>query len=214
MLILHRNERTPFINALRLFATTSKPDYAARLSQKEWGDWTPLLAMILMYGEGKTQQAYNASRRPEAQLAMNGVAILVLFILMYLSTRERSDSEDKALPPWMYTNSFVYTERGFTIYGHHPKFVSGKWKFVSWKMSQHFHDVLTWGTSQAGRMRCLAAFFQMRSHTLFVLEQIREWKKNLPESVTPVMKMLIAKAHLDLKDEDWLRQKAEEKGKQ
>ncbi|KIM24091.1 hypothetical protein M408DRAFT_331992 [Serendipita vermifera MAFF 305830] len=106
--------------------------------------------------------------------------------------------------------SFVYTEKGFTFYGHYPKFVEQKWRFGSWEMSNRFANVLSNDATRADRMRCLAAFFRICSHTLFVLKQIQAWSKHLPPSVAPLMQTLIARAHFDAKDNLWLREKVEE----
>lgn len=208
------NKPTPFINPLRLFATTPRPDFVARLTGEQWQDWTYLMLLNLTYGEGKTYRTYAANaRRTSAQLAMNGVATLDIFILMYLSTRkylEDKQPNDQNLPPWMFTMSFVYTEKGFTFYGHYPKFVEQKWRFGSWEMSNRFANVLSNDATRADRMRCLAAFFRICSHTLFVLKQIQAWSKHLPPSVAPLMQTLIARAHFDAKDNLWLREKVEE----
>lgn len=205
------NQSMPLMNPLRFFATTPRADYAVRLSGEEWREWTDLMSLNLMSGEGKTHRNYAANDgRTAAQLAMNSVATLIIFILMYLSTRRDTGPNDPDLPAWMFTMSFVYTERGFTIYAHYPKFTGRKWEFASWKITQNLKDVLSQKASRADRVRCLAAFLLMRSHTLFVREQIKTWSQNLPPSVVPLMKILIARAHLEMVDASTLQEGTED----
>ncbi|KIM22267.1 hypothetical protein M408DRAFT_28817 [Serendipita vermifera MAFF 305830] len=205
-----KNEATRFADPLRFFGTTPEPDYAVRLFGKKWSHWTPLMALVMASGECKPIQKLKADT--EAQLAMNSVATLVILILVYLSTRK---SKKDPLPAWMFTMSFTYTQYGFVIYGHFPRVEKSprgpEWKFVSWQIANRFERVWESDTPNNLRMAGLAVLYELRAHTEFVVKQIGAWSDNLPPSVTPIMERLIAKAHLDMKDYEWLIEKVSNK---
>ncbi|KIM21485.1 hypothetical protein M408DRAFT_29554 [Serendipita vermifera MAFF 305830] len=194
-----KNVATKFIDPLRHFGTNPKPDYAARVSGENWNHWPTLMSPIIVSGECKPASEVNDST--EAQLAMNSTAIMVLFTMMYLSTRT-SASED--IPPWMFTTSLVYTEEGFAIYAHYPEFTrSHEWNFVSALLSKHFVGVWTDETSDQDRMRGLAALLKLRLHAQFVTERLLDWSRSPPASAAPIVAELIARAHLDMKNYTW-----------
>jgi hypothetical protein len=206
-----RNNILRFLKCLHLFGTDPKADYAVRLSGEEWRDWGALLAICILSGECKPSAEF--TKQTAAQLAMNNVPALIMFILVHLSTRMTAD---QPLPPWMWTYGFVYTELGLTIYAHFPKLVKtddGKWtwKFVSCEVTKDFQNMWREGEDEELQMRGLAAINMMRSHTEFVLEQLLIWSKNLPKTAVTIMDTLIARAHFEMKDYDWLLEKAREK---
>jgi len=144
-------------------------------------------------------------------MAMNSVPALIVLILVHLSTRK---SATQKLLPWMFIYAFCYTERGITVYAHFPKFVAspdgkgGKWKFVSWRVTDKFKNMWARNRTEDLRMRGLATLYLMRSHTEFVLEQLLAWSKNLPHSVLPIIDRLIARSQLQLEQCDQLIRKA------
>lgn len=198
-----KNEATRFIDPLRLLGTTPEPDYAVRLSGKEWSHWTDRLALVMTSGECKPISKLD--EHTVAQLAMNSVATLVILILIYLSTRK---SKEDPMPPWMFTMSFTYSQNGFVIYGHFPKPHDEDWNFASWRITDIFQSAWENTTEIKVRMSALATLYELRAHTEFVVKQIRTWSNNLPASVAPIMDRLIAKAHLDIGDYLWLMEKA------
>jgi hypothetical protein len=199
-----------FLQCLHFFWTDPKADYAVRLSGDEWKEWGALMAICLLSGECKKSTEF--TEQTEAQLAMNSVPALIMFILLHLSTRTTAD---QPLPPWMWKYAFVYTELGVTIYAHFPKLVvtkdgEARWKFVSRKVSEKFRKMWAESASNDLRMRGRAVIDMMRSHTEFLLEQLLSWSKNLPESAVPIMDTLIAKARLEMEDYEWLKKKVQE----
>jgi hypothetical protein len=201
----------PVLDCLRLFGTNPKADYAARLSGVDWFLCGFLLALCLLSGECKPSRNFGA--KTEAQMAMNSVAALIVLILMHLSIRK---SANQKLLPWMFLYAFCYTEQGITIYAHFPKFVvspdgkGGKWKFVSWKVTNKFETMWAEDRTEPLRMRGLATLYLMKSHTEFVVEQLLAWSKNLPHSARPVIDRLIARSYLELGQWDWLIRKVHE----
>jgi hypothetical protein len=210
-LIITRNKSLRFLDCFRLFGTNPKPDYAASLSGVDWLLCGFLLALCLLSGECKPARNFGA--KTEAQMAMNSVATLIVLILMHLSTRK---SANQKLLPWMFIYAFCYTEKGITIYAHFPKFVAspdgkgGKWKFVSWKVTEKFQEMWAKLRTEDLRMSGLATLYLMRSHTEFVLEQLLAWSKNLPRSALPIVDILIARSHVELGQWDWLIRKVHE----
>jgi hypothetical protein len=134
---------------------------------------------------------------------------------MYLDTRPTADA---ALPGWMFNFSWIYTKHGFIIYVHYPSIKlldNGKdwsWKMVSVRLTEEYSRV--WNprySSISGLHRAKAAADIMVSHTDFVLDQIRKWSHSRGQyGDGSIMNQLIARAHYEEGNYEWLHQKVGE----
>lgn len=181
-----------FPTHLRLFGTLPSPDLYVRARIQDWHGWTPDLLPIIFAGECIKKQG-NKDHAP-GHLAAAFHATLILLVLMYLDTR-RSSSE--MMPAWMYLYGLAYDEQGFSVYIHFPKpRVSGdrlEWDFVSLLLTSKFKAI---DYDRGRRMRALAFLFKIRSHSFFLLEQLRSWASNRSGTVSN-LKKLVARAELE-----------------
>jgi hypothetical protein len=137
---------------------------------------------------------------------------------MYLDTRPTADA---ALPGWMFNFSWIYTQQGFIIYIHYPSVKlldDGKdwsWKMVSLMLTKDYSRI--WdpeSSNMANYHRAKAAADIMVSHTDFVLDQIRKWSHSRGQyGDGSIMNQLIARAHYEEGNYEWLHEKFREEEK-
>jgi hypothetical protein len=147
-----------------------------------------------------------------AQLAFNTRAVIILQILMHLDTRENADTP---LPGWMFNLAWIANHHGFTIYAHYPSVKvandgSWSWKMVSVMLTNIFSNVWVKPSPIGELQQAKAAFDMVVSHTSFVLDQIRKWSQARGYGEGSIMNQLIAKAHLEEGNYDWLYKKMKE----
>jgi hypothetical protein len=163
-------------------------------------------------GDMKTPKAMGKNNA--AQLAFNTRPLIILQILMHLDTREQADTP---LPGWMFNLAWISNHRGYTVYVHYPSINMEKdGKTWSWKMvSVMLTDIYSsaWGSRStiAQQQRAKAAFDMVVSHTSFVLDQIRRWSRARGcYGKGSIMNQLIARAHLEEGNYEWLYEKMKE----
>ncbi|CAG7850322.1 SubName: Full=Uncharacterized protein {ECO:0000313/EMBL:CCA75764.1} [Serendipita indica DSM 11827] len=169
------NQPLPFPPLLRAFGTDPSPDIYNRadINTLDWGN--EKLMPVFFAGECKPSHKYDEWDVP-AQLASAFHGTLVILVLYYLDNR--ANTRDP-LPPWLFLYGIGYTEKNVMVYSHHPAYRPDKdtaiprWHFVSselYTFPSAFRD---------GRRRCrlLSALYRIRSHSLFVLEQLQQWER-------------------------------------
>jgi hypothetical protein len=72
------------------------------------------LRPVLFAADAKTDDKKDVA----AQLAMNSIGTLILFILFYLDTRVKADAQ---FPGFCWIPAVVYHRAGFEVYAHFPK---------------------------------------------------------------------------------------------
>jgi hypothetical protein len=142
--------------------------------------WPPTLLPVLFAGECKPIIHYD-TWMPRAQLACAFHATLITFILYYLDTRHSTDS---ALPPWLFLYGIEYTEYGVIIHAHHPAYRiidnrtgEGHWTFKATTITAEYERAFINGTDYVLQVQLLAALFRVRSHSIHVLERLKQWKR-------------------------------------
>jgi hypothetical protein len=147
-----------------------------------------------------------------AQIAFNTRVVIILQILMHLDTREAAHTP---LPGWMFNLGWIGNHKGFTVYAHYPSINiandgSWSWKMVSVVLTDTFANYWV-GDSSRKRQQAKAAVDMMASHTSFVLDQIRKWSQARGcYGEGSIMNRLIARAHLEEGNYDWLYRKMKE----
>jgi len=163
-------------------------------------------------GDMKTPKAMGGNNA--AQLAFNARPLIILQILMHLDTREKADTP---LPGWMFNLAWIGNHRGSTLYAHYPSINLGKdgktwsWKMVSVMLTDTFSNVWEGDISIIECQQAKAAFDMVVSHTSFVLDQIRRWSRARGcYGKGSIMNQLIARAHLEEGNYEWLYKKMKE----
>lgn len=145
-----------------------KPDGWIRPKPEKLG-WSPRLLPVLYAQECKRANA--KGHDAVAQLAIALQPTLVELIAFYLDTR---GSPEEPMPPWLFLFGVFYTEDGFDIYAHYPRYINDRWGATSVHLltfSDIFRDV---GVPRV-RLRALAVVLRMRSHASFLLKQLQRW---------------------------------------
>lgn len=160
---------------LRPIGVSPKPDGFNR-AVDEFG-WEKSLLPVVYVSEGKTIATADLPK-VQAQVAVAFHATLIILILYYLDTRKQCAAE---LPRWLFLYGIHYTESGVVVLGHHPRYDfeydegKGRWELCSRVLSTDYGDVFV--GPQIERLRLLAVLIRIRSHSLFVLEQLKQWKR-------------------------------------
>jgi hypothetical protein len=218
-----------FIAPLKFLGTSPWPDYAVRPSVNRWKGWG-CLTPCFFSAECKRRSTNGGDT--EAQLAMNSNPILTIFAIMYLDIRT---DVNEGMPPWMWVYALIYTEDGFDVYAHslstgvHPKLIdansegssrpdakgpsndapeSEKTQFVfkSTHLLDRYSLVFRQDADHDHRMRALTALYMIRSHTLFVIEQVESWVEKIGQNGGSIMNKLIARAQYELGNIKWLQE--------
>lgn len=203
----------PLIDTFKFLGTHPSPDIGVQARVQLWApdDWKPFARLIspcVFSAECKREDTL--TEKCEAQLAMNTNATINLLILIYLDTRT---TQYQKLPAWMCIYSIIYTELGFTIYAHYPTFIpasnrkSSSWRPTSCELSRAFAKVFDQKcTHLDDRISALRVLFMLRSHALFLAEQIKEWakKRGHYRQGDGVVDRILAAAHLQVDSIHWL----------
>jgi hypothetical protein len=198
---------------LRFLGTNPSPDLGVQPHTEgwatDWADCANILSPCVFSAECKREETY--SKDCDAQLAMNNNATIEIFTMMHLDTR--SEQFEK-LPGWMCIYGLIYTELGFHIYAHYPSvhITTGKgegwhWRPISCLLSNEFSHVFNQAaTSSDYRTRAIRVLLMLRSHALFLVEQIRHWaeERGRYNQGNGIMDKLIADAKVQMKRYDWL----------
>ena len=96
-------------------------------------------------------------------------ATLTELILFYLDTRS---TVDQPMPPWLFLFGILYTEQGFEVYAHYPRYEGGIWGATSLPLKAF--TVFEGVDDQQERLRALAVVLRMQSHDLFLLRQLKK----------------------------------------
>lgn len=160
---------------MSVFGSHPSPDmYLRAISGSISKDWDPSLSPVLFAAECKQAQTHTINTR--AQLATAFQASLIILILYYLDTRH---SRDSACPPWLFLYGIEYVEHGMWIHAHYPSYdhTTQRWGLIATLVTDRFGRVFKTGESTKMRLQALAALFKIRSHSLFVLKQLRNWTR-------------------------------------
>jgi len=171
----YSNVPLQFIRNLRPVGTTPSPDLYVRADAVSlWDKSFSNLMPVLFAAECKLNGRYDPDKA-HAQLATAFHGTLILLVLYYLDTRE---SFTMALPPWPFLYGIIYTQFSITIYAHHPSYdhQRRRWVNVSRLVSNDYEYAFDTGDPNT-QLRLLAVLFKIRSHTLFVLEQLQKWDR-------------------------------------
>ena len=138
--------------------------------------WNSNLLPVLFAAECKQGSTHTLDTR--AQLATALQATLIILILYYLDTRR---SQESACPPWLFLYGIEYVELGMWIHAHCPYYdheaQPPQWRFKSTLITRRYDACFRANDPPYMRMQALAALFKIRSHSLFVLKQLKSWRR-------------------------------------
>jgi hypothetical protein len=217
-----------FIAPLKFLGTSPWPDYAVRPSVNRWKDWG-YLTPCFFSAECKRRSTNGGDT--EAQLAMNSNPILTIFAIMYLDIRT---ALNEGMPAWMWVYALIYTEDGFDIYSHSlstgvhrtkskgsgrpdttassndaPESEKTQFIFKSSHLSAKYSLVFRQNSGRKTRMCALTVLYMIRSHTLFVIEQVEKWMEKIGQNDGSKVNTFIAKAQYELGNIEWIQEKIE-----
>jgi hypothetical protein len=206
-----------FTQPLRFLGTSPWPDYAARPSVNRWQDWGYLTPCVF---SAECKRSSTKGDDTEAQVAMNSHPILVIFITLYLDIRR---TRDEPIPPWMWVYALIYTENGFEVYTHSistevptekgfeasSESVRAGFRFRSTRFISDYSKVFRQDVKTDHRLKALTLLYMIRSHTLFVVDQVETWAKSREQEGGGMMDRFIARAQYELRKIDWLRDRVE-----
>jgi len=168
----YSNQGVPFPPHLVVVGSSPLPDGSVRATSKL--GWPKSLLPVLYAAEAKTITTFDEDRIG-SQLATAFHGTLIILILYYLDTREHLHSP---LPPWLFLYGVEYTETGVNITAHYPSYVfdgdTGHWELHANLLTKDYFRVFETGNPIL-RLRLLAVLLRIRSHSLFVLEQLGKW---------------------------------------
>jgi hypothetical protein len=205
--LINRSTNLKYERHLRLFDTTPHPDLAVRAYGPQWDHWGDRLLLCVCCGDCKV---CGKRSKPDpqwaAQLAMSVGATLNVLTLMHLDTRK--DPFDP-MPHWMWIPGIIYTEKGYTIYVHHPGVFldqdkDWKWKHVSVKLTDTFSQIYPVRARSAKHTSASQAMSTLRSHAEFVLDQILAWAQTRGNFGEGVMDQFIARSRYDMGELNWV----------
>ncbi|PVF92488.1 hypothetical protein CPB86DRAFT_183763 [Serendipita vermifera] len=172
----HDNASMSFPVHMLAMASGLRPDKYVRAS-KNYLNWDKGLLPVVFAEECKPRK--NLNEDTCAQLAASLHPSLVILVLYYLDTRTSLMSP---LPPWLFLYGIVYTEKGVIIWAHYPTIKhdttnqTSAWKFRSSLITRKYEDAFDDTTNAGSRIQLLAALLKIRSHSLYVLEQLKVWE--------------------------------------
>jgi hypothetical protein len=171
------NRALVFPPNLRPVGSNPMPDlYVRALADFGWPKSLEALLPMVFAGEGKRNSTVDVEDI-RAQLATAFHATLIILILYYLDTRKELTSD---LPPWLFLYGIEYTEFGVNICAHFPSYEFdgglGRWCLESKIITQDYGNVFL-TSNKPQRMRLLSNLYRIRSHSVFVLEQLQEWSR-------------------------------------
>lgn len=158
-----------------------------------------------------------------AQLAMNSIGTLILFILFYLDTRVTADAQ---FPGLCWIPAVVYHRAGFEVYAHFPKLRIDEegecyWGFGSQLMSSRYNDAWV-EENRHKRMIALDALTRLRTHAILVAERLGAWMRRdvtkfkgrmaAREEASQILDQLIARAHFEAGEYQWVIEQASNVG--
>lgn len=164
-----------FHSHLTVLGSDPSPDiYVRALVDTLAEGWDPNLLPVLFAAECK--QAKTHSLETKAQLATALQATLIILILYYLDTRH---SQDSPCPPWLFLYGVIYTEDGMWIHAHHPIYDhrAACWRLKSTLVTDKFQKIFQSKSKRDIRIRGLVALLKIRSHSLFVLQRLEDWRR-------------------------------------
>ncbi|PVF91638.1 hypothetical protein CPB86DRAFT_878409 [Serendipita vermifera] len=174
----HDNQRLPFPSHMTILGSIPSPDKYVRVPSR-YLKWNRTLLPILFAIENKT--FITQSENTGAQLAAAFHSTLIILVLYYLDTRRELNS---ALHPWLFLYGLECTKFGVCIRAHYPSYEFNKtepaqsaWKFKSYLVTEKYQDVFNPTTLKSIQLQLLAALLKIRSHSLYVLEQLKAWEK-------------------------------------
>jgi len=206
---------------MRPFNTVPRPDFAVRAAGPAWKHFPENLRPVLFSADAKLE----TRDRDPAQIAMNSTGTLILFILMYLDTRIKPEGR---ISGECWIPALIYHKWGFTAYAHYPKLVleedgNWSWRFVSRVLTKAFDSAWVENEEEESslRMRGLNALTIFRAHASLAAKSLLEWTRNnrsvddTPGAGTSpegrqVLDQLIARAHWEAGDYEWVFKKAKE----
>jgi hypothetical protein len=158
-----------------------------------------------------------------AQLAMNSIGTLILFILFHLDIRTEPDGQ---FPGFCWIPAVVYHQAGFEVYAHFPKLRLDKegeyyWGFGSRLMSSKYANAwLEHKTDK--RMVALDALTRLRTHAILVAERLGAWMRRdvtkfkgimaAGEEASQILDQLIARARFEAGEYKWVIEQASKVG--
>jgi len=159
---------------LRALDSNPFPDIYVRPEEGTLTAWHPWLLPVLFAAEGKLGKRHTIHTK--AQLACAFQSTMVILIILYLDTRHSSWS---ACPPWLFLYGIEYIEDGIRIHAHHPSynFDEKRWELISSVVTDNFNTIFDREVLPPRRLQALAALFKIRSHSLFVLDQLKKWER-------------------------------------
>lgn len=133
-------------------------------------------------------------------------ATLNVLTLVHLDTRKDPLSP---MPHWMWIPGIIYTEKGYTIYVHHPGVFldqenAWKWKHVSVKLTEVFSHIYPVDASDGKHASASQALSMLRSHAEFVLDQILAWSQTRGQFGKGIMDQFIAGSRYDGGKLNWV----------
>jgi hypothetical protein len=201
-----------FSEAFKFLGTNPSPDLGVQPRTEgwstEWAEVANLLSPCVFSAECKREATLK--KECEAQLAINSNATIITLIMIYLDTRPE---QFEKLPAWMCVYALIYTELGFDIYVHYPSvhLTAGQgdgwhWRPISCLLSGTFSNVFNQEDADPDkRVRAIRVLFMLRSHALFLVEQIRRWAETRGryKQGSGIMDKLIANAYVQTGKIEW-----------
>jgi hypothetical protein len=212
VITIDRIESMFFCDALKFLGTNPSPSLGVQPRTEgwstEWADVANLLSPCVFSANCKREAA--STEKCEARLAMNSNATIVMLIMIYLDTRSK---QFEKLPAWMCVYALIYTELGFNIYVHYPSvhLTAGQgdgwhWRPTSCLLSGVFSNVFNQEDGDPDkRVRAIRVLFKLRSHSLFLVEQIRRWAETRGryKKGSGIMDKLIENAYVQAGKMEW-----------